>query len=194
MKIPSFIYQYLINPRTVGALLPSSKYLSEKMLEEIDFEKADYIVEYGPGTGVFTRKILKRRKQKTIVVLIENNKKFYKLLKERFIQEKNLIIIHGSAEEIGKFMNHYQIPYVDYVISGLPFASLPQKVSTNILANTEKVLKEDGLFVTFQYTKIKISFLKHFFPNINIKKEIRNIPPAYVFNCMKSNRDGRFKN
>ncbi|MGE7759742.1 hypothetical protein [Peribacillus sp. NPDC097895] len=44
----SFIYQYIVNPKTVGAILPSSRYLSNKMIKEINFKDAKYIVEYGP--------------------------------------------------------------------------------------------------------------------------------------------------
>lgn len=48
----SFIKQYITKPRNVGAILPSSKYLANKMIENIDFETANYIVEYGPGTDI----------------------------------------------------------------------------------------------------------------------------------------------
>ena len=53
-----FLSQYITNPRSIGAVLPSSKFLADKMVESIDFKKAKYIVEYGPGTGVFTNKLL----------------------------------------------------------------------------------------------------------------------------------------
>jgi phospholipid N-methyltransferase len=50
-----FLKQYIKNPRMIGAVLPSSRNLARKMIEDIDFEKAECIVEYGPGTGVFTK-------------------------------------------------------------------------------------------------------------------------------------------
>jgi len=185
MKKLSFIRQYIANPSKVGAVLPSSKYLSDKMLEEVNFEQSKYIVEYGPGTGVFTKKILERRNASTVVVLIESNKAFYHLLKEKYSYEMNLIIIYGSAENIEEYLNDYQIPYADYIISGLPFASLPNHISNNILSSTLKVMKTGGRFVTFQYTKFKILLFKQYFPNINMKREFRNLPPAYILNCMQ---------
>ncbi|MDM5356441.1 rRNA adenine N-6-methyltransferase family protein [Peribacillus sp. ACCC06369] len=179
----SFIYQYIVNPKTVGAILPSSRYLSNKMIKEINFKDAKYIVEYGPGTGVFTEKILALRNQSTIVVLIENNREFYYLLKKKFWNEKNFIVIHGSAEHVQHYLNEYKIPYADYIISGLPFASLPQNVSNKILSSTLNVLKTGGEFVTFQYTKVKIPLLKKYFSKITLKREYRNIPPAYILRC-----------
>ena len=67
----NFLLQYITHPRTVGAILPSSKRLARKMVESIDFENAKCIVELGPGTGVFTENILKKRNKDTIIILIE---------------------------------------------------------------------------------------------------------------------------
>ncbi len=158
------------------------------MIEGIDFNKAKYIVEYGAGTGAFTEKLLKKRKRKTVVLLVENNKAFALLLQEKFKQEENVFIVHGSALNIEQHIKEFGIPYVDYVVSGLPFASLPQKISSGILVNTIKVLKNDGQFITFQYTKCKKAFIKRFFNEIDIKREYRNLPPAYVFSCTIPNR------
>lgn len=179
----SFIKQYITKPRTVGAILPSSKYLASKMVENIDFKTANYIVEYGPGTGIFTKKIIKRRKIDTIILLFESNKKFYDLLKEKYKAEPNLYIINDSAEYIEKYMLMYDIPEIDYIVSGLPFASLPHNVSSNILKQTQKHLKEDGKFITFQYTLLKKDFITQYFDEVNIKRELRNVPPAYILCC-----------
>ncbi|MEK4670238.1 hypothetical protein [Niallia sp. FSL R7-0271] len=54
-----FLYQYLINPKTVRAVQPSSQFLSNKMIEAIHFKDTKYIIEYGPGTGVFTERLSK---------------------------------------------------------------------------------------------------------------------------------------
>lgn len=183
MEILSFIKQYITKPRTVGAILPSSKYLANRMIEDIDFKCASYIVEYGSGTGIFTEKIVKRRKKGTKVLLFESNKEFCNLLKEKYKDESNIYIINDSAEYIGKYMEKYDIPWIDYIISGLPFASLPNEVSSNILKETQKYLNEDGKFITFQYTLLKKDFIKNYFNEISIKREVRNLPPAYVLYC-----------
>lgn len=185
MKAVSFIFQYIVHPKEVGAILPSSTYLGDKMIKEVNFHKAKYIVEYGPGTGVFTEKLLQNRNPQTKLLIVENNKQFYMLLKEKYKHEKNMIIIYGSAENIVKYLKEFEIPYVDYVVSGLPFASLPVQASNNILLNTQKVLDKDGAFITFQYTKLKKTFIEQFFSKIKVKREVRNMPPAYIFHCTK---------
>ncbi|MGW6193222.1 hypothetical protein ACWFRC_21480 [Bacillus cereus] len=74
------------------------------MIEEIDLKKVYYIVEYGPSTGVFTEKLIKRRNLKTIILLVENNKGFYFLLKAKFKEEGNLLIVYGSAVNIEQYI------------------------------------------------------------------------------------------
>jgi phospholipid N-methyltransferase len=179
----SFIKQYIMKPRSVGAILPSSKYLADKMVANIDFDHAKYIVEYGPGTGIFTEKLIKNRKRDTVILLLECNDEFYRMLKEKYKNESNIHIINDSAEYMDKYLIQYNIPKVNYIVSGLPFASLPQSVSATILDKTRRYLKEDGKFITFQYTLLKKNFIQQYFNDIHIKREIRNIPPAYVFYC-----------
>jgi len=184
MSIYSFIKQYVSKPRTVGAILPSSKYLADKMIQNIDFTNARCIVEYGPGTGVFTEKILEKKAQDTLVLLFETNKEFYLMLKEKYASKANIHIVNDSAENIEKHLLKHNISCIDYVVSGLPFASLPADVSSNILAETKKHLKkEEGRFITFQYTLFKKDFIGRYFNRIEIVREIRNVPPAYVFCC-----------
>lgn len=177
----TFLLRYIFKPRTVGAVLPSSKYLARKMGEGIDFDNADFIAEYGPGTGVFTEMLLSRRKPGTRLLLIEKDTSFYSLLREKYKNFPNIQIVNDSAENIANYIQDAP----DYIVSGLPFASLPQEASFNILKNAAELLKPTGAFITFQYTLLKKDFIGQFFPHISVTRELRNIPPAYVFLCNK---------
>ena len=136
----------------IGAIAPSSKYLAYKMISEIDFEKAKCVIEYGPGTGAFTEKILSRVNNDTIVILLEINKEFFDGLKRLYGNKNNVIILNDSAENIDMILRKYSISEVDYIISGIPFASLPKNVSRRILRKTSDLLKHRGMFITFQYS------------------------------------------
>ncbi|MBE6053569.1 MAG: SAM-dependent methyltransferase [Clostridium sartagoforme] len=178
-----FLLEYIKNPRKVGAIAPSSKYLAYEMINAIDFNNANCIVEYGPGTGIFTEKILARAKETTIIILIEVNKKFYNILNKLYGHKRNVIILNDSAENIKEILKNVSIEKVDYIISGLPFASLPDKVSDDILNRTSEVIGEYGEFITFQYTLLKEKYIRSFFEMVKHKRVIRNIPPAYVLRC-----------
>ena len=55
-----FIYQFLNKPKTVGAIMPSSKYLSKKIISFVDFNKEGLVLlDYGAGTGPFTSEMIK---------------------------------------------------------------------------------------------------------------------------------------
>ncbi|MCY6355452.1 class I SAM-dependent methyltransferase [Clostridium sp. ZS2-4] len=178
-----FLKQYIRNPRTIGAVMPSSQALAEKMVESIDFDNAKCIVEYGPGTGVFTEKLVENKREDMPLIVIEFNEGLCEVLREKFRNEKNVHIINDSAENIDRYLEDYNIKELRYVVSGLPFASLPKEMSDNILDKTRNILDKDGQFITFQYTLFKKAYIKKFFPAINIKRVIKNFPPAYVFTC-----------
>lgn len=182
----TFLYQFIKNPLSIGAVSPSSIFLARKMMEGIDFQKAECIVEYGPGTGVFTEELLRRRSPGTFVLLVESNLKFYRLLKKKFQNEINFYIVHGSAEDVKRHLAKYGITEVDYVVSGLPFTSLPDGVSSRILESTVQVLSEEGQFITFQYTRARKAFIERYFPQIEWSREYINFPPAYVLACSTS--------
>ncbi|PGO53772.1 class I SAM-dependent methyltransferase [Priestia megaterium] len=183
MNAIHFIQEYIRHPRTVGAIMPSSRSLAKQMVNPIPFEKITCIVEYGPGTGVFTEEIVQNKRKDTIFLAIEANEAFYKMLKKKYGQIENMYIIHGSAENIGDYLKQYDIEKVDYIVSGLPFTSLPGTVSTQILKKTATLLGSEGKFITFQYSKVKRSFFKSFFNTIQYERVYRNVPPAYVFVC-----------
>ncbi|RYF29087.1 MAG: SAM-dependent methyltransferase [Chloroflexi bacterium] len=176
-----FFTQYIKNLRTVGAVAPSSPHLARKMVLPINFTDARVIVQFGPGTGSFTSEILQRRNDKTIVVLIEYNESFYETLVSKYRDEQGVYIYNGTAEDVDGILKQYGLPQkVDYIVSGLPFASLPDKQSRAILDRAKNILGTDGTFITFQYTLLKKGLLDEYFNQIVISREWRNVPPAYV--------------
>ena len=55
----------------VGSVVPSSKFLSKKMLDHLNFKKAKLVVELGPGTGVFTQRIIEKLDRESTLLVIE---------------------------------------------------------------------------------------------------------------------------
>lgn len=176
----TFLMQYLRHPRTIGAIAPSGRALAAKMMEPIQFAHASCIVEYGPGMGSFTKELIRRKKENTILLLIEQNPVFYQRLEKEFGSDKSVYLIHGSAENVQQYLAQYGIQSVDYIVSGLPFASLPEQVSAAILTATQTVIGQHGRFLTFQYSLVKQKLFKQYFAITGRLLAFRNIPPAYV--------------
>ncbi|MBT4218318.1 MAG: SAM-dependent methyltransferase [Flavobacteriales bacterium] len=180
-----FIYQFLNKPKTVGAITPSSKYLTKKILSFVDFKKEGLVLlEYGPGTGPFTSEIIKYLKPTDQLIVIELNPKFATDLKEKFKDYKNVKIYEDCVANTQKILDKEGIKQVDYIISGIPFSSLPKDVTEDILINTKLIMSNTTLFLTFQYSKFKKESFEKYFEIIDVKFVFRNIPSAFVF-CMK---------
>ncbi|WP_324677599.1 class I SAM-dependent methyltransferase [Hymenobacter sp. GOD-10R] len=178
--MPSFVEEFFRNPAMVGSLIPSSRELTDKVIEPIDFAAARCIVEYGPGTGVFTDILVARRRAETVIVLVETNRRFATLLQERYAHQPNVHIIHGSADKTGDYLSKLGIQEVDYVVCGLPFSSLPRKLGWRIVEHTQQLLLPAGKLILFQYSLQNRKLFEKFFRLTSHAHVLLNLPPAYV--------------
>src|SRR6478672_5619723 len=55
-------------PTMLGSLIPSSSFLVNDLLSQVEFSRARVIVEYGPGVGTFTQEILRRMRPDAFLV------------------------------------------------------------------------------------------------------------------------------
>ncbi|MDQ3811636.1 MAG: methyltransferase, partial [Chloroflexota bacterium] len=119
-----FARNFLKHPRMLGSLIPSSRFLIDQLLRQIDWERAQLIVEYGPGVGTFTTEILRRMRPDATLVVFETNSEFVQFLRES-IRDRRLHIVHGSAAEVDVLLERLGRGPADYVISGIPFSTMP---------------------------------------------------------------------
>lgn len=180
----SFIKQYWKERKMVGAVAPSSRFLAQKMLKNIDFNEARVIVELGPGTGVFTDRILKIMHPDAKLLVFELNDNFYNALKNR-INDSRVILIHDSAEKISHYLNANNLGKADVVISSLPLANFPNELRNAILKGSHESLKNVGIYIQFQYSLQSKKHIKKIFPDTAINFTPFNLPPAFVYTCKK---------
>jgi phospholipid N-methyltransferase len=181
-----FLKGFLRAPRSVGSVAPSSHWLVQAMLNEAKIETARVIIEYGPGTGVFTDEIVRRLRPDAHLLVFEVNPQFYADLHAR-ITDPRVHLILGSAAEVGDYLERFGLNAPECIVSGLPFTSLPRPVTHQILSATYHALRPNGVFVTYQYTPILRKLLKAHFDSTRITRFVlRNLPPALVFVCRKS--------
>ncbi|WP_022824548.1 class I SAM-dependent methyltransferase [Hymenobacter norwichensis] len=180
LPLSSFVGEFFRNPATVGSLISSSRELTDKVTESIDFNEAGCIVEYGPGTGVFTDILMQRRRPETVLVLIEVNRRFAQLLRQRYTGQPNVHIVHGSADETEQYLRKFEVERVDYVVCGLPFSSLPRRLGWRILEHTQHPLQPTGKLILFQYSLQNKKLFNRFFRQLSEAHVLLNLPPAYV--------------
>ena len=81
--------------------MPSSAALARAMLAPIDFASARTIVEFGPGTGAFTREIAARLTPGCRYLGIELNPEFVRKLAADF---PRLTFVHGSVADLAQIL------------------------------------------------------------------------------------------
>ena len=175
-----FILEYIKHPRRIGAVAPSGKSLARRMMQPIDFSTANVIVEFGPGTGSFTKELIARRRPETVLLLIEQNAQFCSRLRKKFGDAQNVRIVHGYAQEVNTYLRECGFAHADAIVSGLPFTTLPREVSDRILTAASTAMGAHGQFVTFQYSMVKRRLFARYFRITGTVKVVRNLPPAYV--------------
>ncbi len=170
----------------VGSIIPSSRVLIEKMLRPVDWEKTRVFVEYGPGVGTFTRPILDLMAPDATLVTIDTNADFTRYLKES-IDDPRLVAVNGSAADVAKILEDRGLGKADYVLSGLPFSTLPPGVGDAIAKATSEVIRPGGAFLVYQFSPKVRDFIAPHFDRIDRGFEWINVPPAQLFWAWKQN-------
>ena len=175
-----FLRGFFKHPKMVGSIIPSSRILIERMLGPVDWANTKLFVEYGPGVGTFTRPILDLLGPDAKLVTIDTNPDFTKFL-TRSIDDPRLIAVTGSAAEVDKILAERGLGQADYVLSGLPFSTLPPGVGEAIAEATAKVIRPGGAFLIYQFNPKVKDFIEPHFEQIERGFEWINVPPATLF-------------
>jgi phospholipid N-methyltransferase len=164
----------------VGSVIPSSRVLIERMLKPVDWENTKLFVEYGPGVGTFTRPVLDKMGEDSTLIAIDTNPDFIKYLRKS-IHDPRLVPVNGSAADVEAIVKEHGFESADYVLSGLPFSTLPPGVGDAIASATSRVIRPGGAFLVYQFSPKVLDFLKPFFDRIDRGFEWINVPPATLF-------------
>ncbi len=186
-----FVKQFITKTAATGALLPSSSELAKRMVDFAAPKQNAVIVEYGPGTGVFTQRIFDTLKHGQRFFAIEINDEFYANLRKRF---PDLSLYHDCASNIRECCRKEEVEQVDCVISGLPWAMFPDELQDKILGPMLEMLAPGGVFVTFAYLqglvmpagrKFKQNLKRRFSHTENSGVIWKNLPPAIIYRAVK---------
>jgi phospholipid N-methyltransferase len=184
-----FALNFFKHPKMLGSLIPSSRYLTGRLLRRIDWKRARVIVEYGPGVGTFTGEVLQRMHPEAKLVVIETNEDFVGFLRES-LPDPRLHVVHGSAEDVGAILARLGCGLADSVISGIPFSTMPDGLRERILRSTRAALRPDGQFLVYQFSAKVWPDLQRVFRHVHRDFEPLNVLPAQVFYCARNGTPG----
>lgn len=193
MSFFTFLIEIFRANKTTGAIAPSSKALAEAITDLANIKEANVIVEFGPGTGVFTEVIERKKKPSSFFMAIEVNPSFVEATKKRC---PNVYVVHDSAENTLKYLKEAGYDSCDIIISGLPWTRFEDELQDRLLNATYECLRDGGKFLTFAYCfSPLVPSGKRFFKNKLPKKFnnkctrspiiLKNFPPCHVYICEK---------
>lgn len=175
-----FLKGFATNPVMVGSVVPSSPTLVAHMLRPVKWQDVRLFVEYGPGVGTFCGPVLERLPGDATMIVIDTNPEFIAFLTQE-IRDSRFIAVHGSAADVEAIIRAHGFDHADYVLSGLPFSTLPAGVGPTIAAATHRVLRNGGGFLVYQFRERARDFLAIHFNHIDHAFEWRNVPPCHLF-------------
>ncbi|MEL1250758.1 class I SAM-dependent methyltransferase [Aurantiacibacter gilvus] len=174
-----FVQGFVEHPVMVGSIIPSSGFTIRKMLGPVDWDRCRLFVEYGPGVGTFCRPVLDQLRRDGTLIVIDTNKLFIDYL-NRTIHDSRFIAVHGSAEDVEEIIREHGHDQADYILSGLPFSTLPDGMGGRIAAATQRAISPGGAFLTYQFSKTAHDLSEQHFDRVESGFEWLNILPCHL--------------
>ena len=180
----AFLQEFLKHPLQIGSVIPSSRFLENRVVATAGINSARTIVELGPGTGGTTRAILKAMALRAKLLCIEINPNFHSLVS--LIEDDRLISHFGDANELKEIITNYRLSAPEALISGIPFSTMSESSGSRILEMISSVLAPGGRFVAYQVSKRVACLCRPILGPGQVEVELFNIPPLRVYRWQKS--------
>jgi len=178
-----FLRGVMSTPKTVGAIMPTSARMANRMASIIDTGSGLPVLELGPGTGVITKAILDMGVKPENVVSVEYSSDFVRHLRGKY---PGVNFINGDAFSLAETLRDYRGQKFDCVISGIPLLNFPMHQRVKLIEDLLKLVPVGRPIVQFSYGPISPVVarpdsytIKHF------DFVMRNIPPAQIWHYKK---------
>lgn len=176
-----FLRRFMICPKAVGSVLPSSRYLVNSMVAGINWKTVGTVAELGAGTGVITNAIDDSRAGESRFLCFERDEDMRRELRDRY----RSVTFCEDAFALRSTLEKEQVPGLDCVVSGLPLFNFPDQLRRSLLVDIHRSLNPGGVFVAFQYTRQIKPFLVSIYDDMETQFVWANLPPAFVYLCKK---------
>jgi phospholipid N-methyltransferase len=176
------VAEYARHPRSIGAIIPSSKALARTMTESVPhLGKRDVIIELGPGTGAITRAIVTAWPHNRIIA-VEKNARLAGMLRDRFprIEVAETCVSNIASDLIPRGYR------VGAVLSSLPMLSFDEPMRRRVLEAVAGLMDRRAVYVQFTYSRAAWDgFAPEGLRLVGTRRVIRNLPPATILSFVK---------
>ncbi len=190
MNTQEFIKISLKNLKTVSAIIPTLNWVADSIVQKIN-PGSRCVIEFGPGNGVITRKLLQAMTPEGKILAIEILDEFVREMSK--IHDPRLIVIHEDVLKVSPRLRELIANYgadgdaglADVVISGIPFSFIEKKERFLLIERIRETLKEDGKLIVYQSSPLIFPILKRYFRKVDLSFEPLNIPPYFIMTARK---------
>ena len=174
-----FFRQWLRSPKSMGSVIPSSRYLARALAAEIAWEPGQFIVELGGGTGAITQGLIERGIPRENLVVIELDSSLYAYLRDRL---PGCLVIQGDATRVDEILVRHGVSEVGTVVSGLPMVGMPFAFQRAIIDKGFEIVRPGGFMLQYSYSPVAPVPAKKLGVEAKIARFVLlNVPPAFVW-------------
>jgi len=174
-----FFQAFMKSPMVVASVVPSSVFLKRRIVKAADPANAGVLVELGAGTGGTTQALLEAMGSRGRLVAIERTADFVPGLQA--IDDERFEVVHGCASSIGSVLAERGYAGADVIVSGIPFSTMPEPLSAEIIDAVHLALNPGGRFVAYQFSGRVAEYTRPVMGAPEVQHEILNVPPMRVF-------------
>ncbi|MBO9669586.1 MAG: methyltransferase [Sphingobium sp.] len=178
--LAAFAARFLKAPTVVGSPFPSSAGMVHRLLSNLRWQEIGTFVEFGPGTGAFTRYALQHLRPDARLIALDTEKPFIDLLRKS-ITDPRLVAVEGSALDVADIARAAGASRIDCVLSGLPFSALPEVDRGLIVHRSAAMMSKAGVFLAYQVRRAIERPLSESFARVERHYHFWNMPPCHLY-------------
>lgn len=183
-----FIWAAVLKSEQTGAIVPSQRFLVDRMLDPVPPDFQGSVVELGAGTGALTLRLAQKCPRARITAC-EINPALAKDLRttlDRAGINGQVQVVRDSAEHLLSAYAKGGTSRPGFVISGIPLGNVPRDETYALIRQICQSLPRNGMYIQFQYSLIDRAKIQESFPAMRTVPVLLNFPPAFIYYATKS--------
>lgn len=181
-----FFSTALANKAQIGAVVPSQRFLIDRMLAPVPRSYHGQVLELGPGTGALTLRLAARCPHARVLACEINSTMARHLrwtLASARLSHRVEVVLDSAEHLLAQFNRRGHKP--DFIISGIPLGNLPREQVLALTSSISRALAPGGMYIQFQYSLIDRKKIKMNFSTLTTVPVLLNFPPAVVYYAQK---------
>jgi len=182
-----FMCAALMKFRQTGAIVPSQRFLTEKMIAPVPETYSGRIIELGAGSGALTLRLAAKCPEARILAC-EINPALARINRHNLDMagiNGRVQVIPDSAEHLLSEMDRRGMGKADFVLSGIPLGNLRRDRVIAIIDAVNRALVPGGMYIQFQYSLLDRKRIRTRFQSLRTVPALLNFPPAVVYYAQK---------